>query len=99
MFLSEYRGQLLSSRQEIKAQETLLNGRQYLPNYNIWFKFKGKQFMLDATFCTIKNPARFANHASGRKQNCKMKIYVGTEKLHLILTTTKIIDPGDELFW
>ena len=82
----------------MKAQEILLQDRPHLPNYNIWFKFNGKQFMLDATFCTIKNPARFANH-SKQKQNCKIKIFNSSGELHLILTATKLINAGEELFW
>ncbi|XP_070572455.1 N-lysine methyltransferase KMT5A-like [Ptychodera flava] len=96
-FLMEYSGELdIGRRWERK-------GREHVQCISIFFKFKNKDFCIDAT----QEPGshermlgRLVNHGRKNEVNAKMKVIVNDhEQPTLCLFSTKLIKPGQEVLF
>lgn len=92
-FVLEYYGELIDY-EEAKKREAVYATKDNTGCYMYYFKFKNKQFCVDATKETNRL-GRLVNHS--KKGNLKTQPFFIKECPHLVLLAGRDIEPGEEL--
>jgi len=92
-FVLEYYGELIDY-DEAKRRESLYADKENIGCYMYYFKFKNKQYCIDATKETNRL-GRLVNHS--KKGNLKTRTFPIQESPHLVFFAGRDIQPGEEL--
>lgn len=94
-FALEYHGDLIST-EEAKQRERLYSKEENIGCYMYYFKYRNKQYCVDATKESGRL-GRLVNHS--QKGNLITKTFAVDDKPHLIFIACKDIQPGEELLY
>lgn len=92
-FVLEYYGELIDY-EEAKRRENVYSDKENIGCYMYYFKFKNKQYCIDATKETDRL-GRLLNHS--KKGNLRTRTFLVKESPHLVLFADRDIQPGEEL--
>lgn len=92
-FVIEYYGELISY-EEAKRREEIYTDKENIGCYMYYFRFRNKQYCVDATKETDRL-GRLINHS--KKGNLKTRTFLIEESPHLVLFASRDIEPGEEL--
>lgn len=92
-FVLEYYGELIDF-EEAKRREGIYTDKENIGCYMYYFKYKNKQYCIDATQETDRL-GRLVNHS--KKGNLRTRTFLIEDSPHLIFFASRDIQPGEEL--